>query len=185
MNMKAHFLILVILLVIKAASAQEVISMVEKTDYDINEMIQVKFEMKSKVDSMSKCKVDGFYVVTGPVKNTSSTMIEGKTENRFNLEYEIKAKQSGKLTLSSPVFYFQGKAYKAKDIVLNISGKSLSEAELKKIEFDDFRNKSAKPDGTIRYVLTEDMGYVEVYLDGHWKLLRALSKKEIKRLKLE
>ena len=66
---------------------------------------------------------------------------------------------------------------------LTISEIALTEKEIEEINFNDFKDDSIKPDGTIRLVLSDKFGYVEEFNAFQWKFKRRLSKKEIKKLR--
>ena len=162
---------------------QKVKSSSDKKSYKIEEKITLEFEVKASVDSISNLQTQGFFIVSGPNKSTSYSIIDGKTEKNFNLKYVIKASQAGKLSISSPSFYILGEEYKAPTLTVTITGENLTEAEMKKLEFDRFRENSIKPTGTLRYVLSDSLGYIESYDVPTWKFIRSLTQDEILQLK--
>lgn len=80
------------------------------------------------------------------------------------------------------MFYIENKEYRAENILLTISGTTLTEKEIEELRFKEFMDKSVKPDGTIRFVVSNNFGYVEEFRGVEWIFLRRLTKKEITNL---
>jgi len=155
----------------------------EKAEYKIEETIILVFEVKAKVDSVSKLAVGNYRIINGPSKSQSVSTINEETTFIYNLIYEIKANSTGTIEIISPTFYIENQELKAEILNLTISGNKLTEKEIDEIKFNEFINESIKPSGTIRYVLSDSYGYIEKFNNIEWTFERRLKKKEIRKLR--
>ena len=181
--MNKTILILLTIIASTITNGQNVIVKTEKYDYKIDETIKLVFEVNAKVDSTSQIKGTNFKVINGPRKNQSTSTVNGQTTLLYSLTYEIQAENPGKLEIITPTFYIDNKEHKAENLLLTISGTKLTNKEIEEINFNKFKDKSIKPDGTIRIVLSDNFGYIEEFKSFEWKFKRRLTKKEIAKLK--
>jgi len=181
--MKKTILILLTILASTITNGQNVIVKTEKNDYKIDETIKLVFEVNAKVDSTAQIKGTNFKVINVPRKNKSTSTVNGQTTLSYSLTYEIQAVNPGKLEIISPTFYIDNKEHKAENLLLTISGTKLTDKEIEEINFNKFKEKSIKPDGTIRIVISDNFGYIEEFKSFEWKFKRRLSKKEIAKLR--
>jgi hypothetical protein len=175
-------LILSTIIVYTVSYGQHVSVKTEKKNYKIDETITLIFEVNSNVDSSGLIKGTNFKILKGPRKNQSVSTINGQTNISYSLTYEIQAEKPGKLEIISPTFYIDNKEYKANDILLSISGIKLTDKEIDEINFNEFKDNSIRPNGTLRFIITSEFGYIEEFKDFQWKFKRRLTKKEIAKL---
>ena len=181
--MNKTIFILLIIIASTVTNGQNVIVKTEKNGYKIDETIKIVFELNAKVDSTAQIKETNFKVINGPRKNQSTSTVNGQTTLSYSLTYEIQAQNPGKLEIISPTFYIDNEEYKAENLLLTISGTKLTEKDIEEINFNKFKDKSIKPDGTIRIVLSDNFGYVEEFKDFKWTFKRPLTKKEVTKLR--
>ena len=131
-----------------------------------------------------------FSTVFGQKVKSSSDKKSYKIEEKITLEFEVKASVDSISNLQTQGFFIvsgpnksTGEEYKAPTLTVTITGENLTEAEMKKLEFDRFRENSIKPTGTLRYVLSDSLGYIESYDVPTWKFIRSLTQDEILQLK--
>jgi hypothetical protein len=144
----------------------------------------VVFETNVQVDSIEKVNFQGLEIISGPSKNSSISIVNGKTENSYKLTYVVLSIQPGEIKLNAPGLYSKGKYYEGESTTIKFTGNELSEAELKEISQNRLRTQSIKPAGTRRIVFHEDIGYIEVYETNSWVFSRNLTSEEIKSLSL-
>ena len=171
--------ILITIAVSTTVYGQNVSVKTEKTEYKIEETITLVYEVKAKVDSVSKLTVGNFKIINGPRTSQSVSTINGQTTLTYNLTYEIKANASGTIEIISPTFYSDNQESIAEKLNLTISGNKLSDKEIEELNFNEFKDNSFKPNGTLRYVLSETFGFVEEFNDFQWTFKRKLTKREI------
>ena len=159
--MNKTILILLTIIASTITNGQNVIVKTEKYDYKIDETIKLVFEVNAKVDSTSQIKGANFKVINGPRKNQSTSIVNGQTTLLYSLTYEIQAE----------------------NLLFTISGTKLTNKEIEEINFNKFKDKPIKPDGTIRIVLSDNFGYIEEFKGFEWKFKRKLTKKEIAKLR--
>ncbi|WP_127845825.1 hypothetical protein [Psychroflexus aestuariivivens] len=58
----------------------------------------------------------------------------------------------------------------------------MTDEELKEKEYIEFIEDSIKPKGTTRIILHENKGFIEIFEDLRWKLLRRLTTEEIEQI---
>ena len=165
-----------------ALFSQKVVSSSDKADYATGEKIVLTFKFDLKADSIGKIYLGDFIIMGAPSTHASTSIINGDTTGSMEVNYTIRSYIPGQYTIESLPFYVKGKKYQGKSIKLNITGKMPTEAELKKIRLEQFREMHTKPKGTVQYVLNNDCGYIEVFNGSDWEFQRALSPEEIKTL---
>ncbi len=183
MNFKLLCSLIILIFSFTLVYGQKVTSFTEKKEYKIEEKITVEFEVNAEVDSNTSLICNGFTILKGPSKSTSYSINNGKIANSYRLTYVLKANRVGEIWVPSPYFYIKGKPEMGPIIVLKISGNNLSEEELKKLQIDSFRESYVKPSGTLRYVVGDSLGYIEVYNVPNWDFVRALTTEEVIKLK--
>ncbi len=162
---------------------QIILAKTEKNEYKIDETITLVYEAKAKVDSVDIFSGTNFIIISGPLKSNSSSTINGKTTYIYTLTYEIKALTTETIEIISPTFYIDNQKHKAEKLILTISGKKLTDKEIDEIEFNKFKDESIKPNGTLRFVLSDKYGYTEEFKDFQWTFKRRLTKKELAKLR--
>ncbi len=183
MHLKKIFLLSILAIHVFVSFGQQVITATsDKAEYKMNEPINIVFEANVYVDSIGKLAFNNFIKTDGPYSSRSSSTVNGKSTGHYKIGYEIKAKQPGKYRIESPVFYINGEQYKANPITVSISAESLTKEEQRQIGLKKFRDEMFKPEGTTRYVLDDNYGYIEIFTGADWKFLRELTNKERKKL---
>ncbi|MES2543906.1 MAG: BatD family protein [Bacteroidota bacterium] len=184
MKNKIYFILLSSFVHFTSVCAQDVVINTEKLLYKIDEEITVKFECNKEVDSLQNIEFENFIILNhGPSKSKNSSSINGVKENSTTLIYKLKAKHEGDLKLISPIFYSGKNQYKASEITLTIYQEKLTLEEQKNIKLKNFVSATFKPKGTIRFVILEEMGYIEENQNNKWIFIRELTEREMKRLK--
>jgi hypothetical protein len=164
------------------AYGQELLVKTEKTTYKIDETITVVFEINAKVDSVGQFFENNFRILNKPSQSSQSSTVNGETSYFFSVTYELKAIVPGKIEIISPIFYLENREQKTEKLMLTISGSKLNQQEIEDINFKVFVDSAIKPNGTLRYVIAGNFGYVEEYNEAQWIYKRRLSKREVKRM---
>lgn len=155
---------------------------VEKTEYKFDEIIEVKFVIDFNEDSITASQFDGFELIDGPYTSSSTSIINGVKQYQKSLIYFLRPINSGDLVINSPTFFQnENRITNTKDITVLDS--ELTKEEKQNVEFNAFVEESFKPEGTIRYVINDDFGYIEIFKDNKWSFHRRLSDEEIDKLK--
>jgi hypothetical protein len=178
-NMTRSFVTLSLILLFSVTNGQEVTVKTDKATYKIDERIYLEYEVRIKVDSTSKLSTTDFMMASGPNTNSFFSNASGQTIYTYKLSYVIKARHAGNLEIPSPVFYIKNEKLKAETIHIKVTDENLTEKEIDKIKFDEFKEEIRKPDGTLRLVLSEEYGYVEEFKNDTWILKRRMTKREI------
>ena len=99
------------------------------------------------------------------------------------MTFEVKAIVAGSIEIISPIFQINNKKVTAETINLTISADKLTAQEIDEIEFAEFKDKLQYPKGTLRYILSDNLGYIEQFNEAEWIFKRRLTKKEIAKLR--
>lgn len=175
--------ILSLLFIFSVANAQEVTVKTDKAEYKMGERIYLEYEVKAKVDSTGKLPLMNFTIANGPNTSSSISIINGQTTYTYRLNYVINAQQTGNIEIKSPIFFIKNEKQKAESIHIKITGENLTEKEIDQIKFDEFRESLVKPEGTLRFVLSDKYGYVEEFKNNNWVQMRRMTKKEIAKFR--
>jgi len=194
---KLHILLLLQLILICGVAQNDITSMfgnngifskyavsieIEKNEFSIAENIYVKFKIDFIEDSIQNPKFDGFKIVSGPNTSTSRNMVNGVTTQTKSISYVLKPNNSGDCVIESPIFFINGTEVKGqkKITVLNTA---LTKEEQSEVDFRKFVEGITKKNGTYRYVVRDEFGYIEILQDIKWEFYRKLTKKELKQIK--
>ncbi len=180
--MKSLMSAALILLVSTLFYGQDVILKTEKKHYKIDETITLVFEIKAKVDSESTLNGANFTLIDGPKKRQSTTTKDGQTSTTFTATYRIKANSPGIVTVISPTFHFNNQEKGAGKFTFKVIDNRLSDIEKDEINFNEFKEKSAKLNGAVRFVLSDNYGFIEKFNGAQWEFKRRLSKEEVESL---
>ena len=161
---------------------QDVSLKAEKKNYKIDETIILIFEIKAKVDSESTLSGTNFTLIDGPKKRLSTTSKAGETSTIFTSTYRIKANSPGLVEIISPTFNFDSQAKSAGKFTFKVTEDRLTDLEKDEINFNDFKENSAKQNGSMRYVLSDNFGFIEIFNGSEWEFTRRLSQEEIQNL---
>ncbi len=171
-----------ILLVTTIFYGQEVILKTAKKQYKIDETITLVFEVNAKVDSETTLTGTNFTLVDGPKKRLATTTKDGETSTTFTSTYNIKANSPGTVEIISPTFHFNNQEKSAGNFAFKISDHKLTESELDEINFNKFKENSAKEKGSVRFVLSGNFGFIEKFNGSKWEFKRRLTKEEVEDL---
>lgn len=154
----------------------------EKSEYKVSDTISLSFETNVNVDSVANVDLTPFEIITG--LNTSSTIskVNGITSTRYTMTCKISPIKPGKIKIIAPTIYSNGLKITGEEKYIEITGKELTSEELKRREFNIFVKNPDKK-GTTRFIIKDDMGYVEIFSGKRWIYQRALTKEEIQILK--
>lgn len=180
--MKSLMSAALILLFSIAIYAQEVVVKAEKSEYKIDEIITLVYEVKAKVDSQTPLSGTNFTLVDGPKNRQSTTTRDSETSITFTSTYRIKTNTAGKVEVISPTFNFNSIQKKAPNLILKVSNAKLTDIEKDQINFNEFKENSAKLKGTMRFVVSDNFGYIENFNGSQWEFNRRLSKEEVENL---
>lgn len=184
-NMKFFHLIIVFAVssVFNCVYCQSVELTIKKDSYKIDEEFIILFESNVKIDSIGEFKPVYFKVLKGPNKNEFKSKKNGEEEYNLKIDYTLKPTKAGPLEIKSPVFYFEGNKIELESKYVTIIEDKVTEEEQFENDFDKFKAAAIKPKNTIRYVLFEDYGYIEIFDDLKWNYKRRLTSKEVSKLK--
>ena len=179
-----HFKSLLFILIFGSIkiNAQEATIKTEKLNYKIDEEIQLVFEATKEFDSISESDLSDFKIINGPIKSTDNSNINGVKEYKQKLSYKLSPKSAGKFTIHSPIYYLRNEKIIGENLIITIENNKLSAEEKRLIELKKIAEKFSKPEGTIRFVILNGIGYVEEFDNKKWEFKRELTKKEIKKL---
>jgi hypothetical protein len=155
----------------------------EKLEYKVNDTIALTFETNVNVDSVDKIDLSQFEIIDGLSTNSTISKVNGITSNSYSMTLKISSIKPGKIKIIAPAIYNAGKKISGEEKYIEVTGKALTSEELKKREFKMLVNKSEKPKGTRRFIINEDMGYVELFNGTLWVYERKLTTEEIQILK--
>jgi predicted transcriptional regulator len=68
-------------------------------------------------------------------------------------------------------------------LIITIENNKLSVEEKRLIKLKKIAENFSKPEGTIRFVILNEIGYVEEFNNKKWEFKGELTKKEIKKLR--
>lgn len=165
------------------AYSQEASTKIDKLNFKLDEEINLVFIVNKKFDSIKKVDLSDFKILEHPTESSNNTTINNKYEYEHKITCKISANSPGKYTIIPPKYYFKNNVVTSDEITITIENEKLTEDERKAIELKKISLKLFKPEGTIRYTLIEDSGYIEEFKNKNWVFLRILTKKEVKRLK--
>lgn len=171
-----------LLIVTLKLTAQEAKIKADKLDYKINEEIELVFEVNVEIDSMSSIVLDNFRIINGPTKSTSHSYINGARAYKQKTTYKLIPKSVGSVEIKSPIYYTGTYEFIGKRLIINIESNPLTEKDKRIIELKKIAEKSAKPEGTLRFVIIEKIGYLEEFHNNQWEFKRELSNEEIEKL---
>lgn len=158
---------------------QEITVTTDKTEYKIDEPITLIYEVDGKVDSQSGLTGTNFKRIDGPKNKQTSSTTSGKTTATFTASYKLKAIMPGTMEVISPKFRFGSTEKSGKNVVVKISADKLTETEIDAIKFNEFKENNTKQNGAMRFVISENYGFIEKYNGSQWEFKRRLSKEEI------
>lgn len=182
----SHLQLLSFLLIVTLKiTAQEAKVTADKHNYKINEEIELVFEVNVEVDSMSTIKLDDFRILKGPTKSTSHSYVNGLRTYTQKTTYTLIPKSVGSFEIKSPIYYLGKHGIIGKNAILTIAGNVLTEKDKRIIELKKIAEKASKPEGTLRFVLIEKIGYVEEFRNNKWVFIRELSNDDIEKLNKE
>ncbi len=140
------------------------------------------FEIKAKVDSVGPFLESNFRILNQPRNSSHSSTVNGESTYSYSITYELRAMAPGNLEIISPVFYLENQEQKIGKLTLTISGKKLNAQEIDELNFRVFLDSAFKPNGTLRYVISGNFGFIEEYYASQWIFKRRLTKREIKKI---
>lgn len=155
----------------------------DKKDYAFNELIEVTFTIDSKPDSSKLPTFEGLKWVSGPNTSNSMSVTNGETTFSQKLTFKLRPTQSGKFEINSPTYYIKGEKIKAKPVKIKVGPSGLSDEELKEKAVKEFIKDSLKPSGTVRLTFHDGNGFLEIYSENAWRVIRTLTAEEILLLK--
>lgn len=162
---------------------QNIETILEKREFKKNELINVSFETLVKIDSVVEMNLVDFETVDGPYKTISISIVNGRSQGSSKISYTLKAKRSGTLKIIPPRLFSKSIEIFGINTIIIVSEIGLTDDDKKEIEYNTFVEKHSKPNGTTRYVIKDEMGYIERYKNPNWEFYRKLTKKEIRNIK--
>ena len=156
---------------------------IDKEEYSLAEYIYVRFKTNFVDDSIKYPDFKGFKIINGPNLSISTNMRGNEIKKTKSVFYVLKPYNSGEYVIESPIFFINGKEIKdwKKITVLNTFRTKKEESEVK---FKIFAESAAKPNGTYRYVIGDEFGYIEIFENSCcWEFYRKLTNKEFKLIK--
>ena len=165
-----------------AIYAQDVTLKTEKKEYKIDENITLVFEVKATVDSETTLNGTNFTLIDGPKKRLATTTKDGQTSTTFTSTYTIKANSPGLVEIVSPKFHFNDQDKSAGNFIFKVSDAKLTEKEMDEINFNKFKENASQEKGILRFVVSDNFGFVEKFSGTKWEFKRRLSKEELEDL---
>ena len=160
----------------------------DKDEFAVDEDIYIRFKIGFQEDSIHEPNFNGFQIIK---RNTtiSTSMNNGEMVRTKTLLYVLKpfaAMRSSALIeeyiIESPTFFVNGEEIKVwKKITVLVTEHTKNEESNVKIRA--FAENPTMPDGTYRYVISDDFGYIEICEKLKWVFYRKLTDKEFKLIK--
>jgi len=154
---------------------------IDKDEYSLYEKVYVRFKIDFQPDSTHHPTFEGF-TCFGRNERIRSHLHDKEIKQIKIYDYELKPEKIGEYILESPTFFKNGKEIKVWKKIF-VSNSTPSTQEYTGLKLSMFIENAFKPNGTKRYVVTDDFGYIEISKDSKWEYQRKLSKKEIKMIK--
>jgi hypothetical protein len=151
----------------------------DKIEYKFDDKIEITFKINFAEDSISFPEFKYLKIIEGPFKFSSTSLTVDKIERVNTWRYVFRPEKIGDLIIESPVFFYSGKKILANNIILKVSEKKFSDKEMSSFKFKTFVEDKIKPNQTFRYVINENLGYIEVSEGSKWKFYRKMSMEEI------
>jgi hypothetical protein len=155
----------------------------DKEVYKIDETIVLTYKIDILVDSINLPTLEGFNVISGPNKSTSSSWNTNVAQTNNTWIYRLTSKAPGTITIIAPVIYNKDTTVKTENKTIVVKEEKLTDAEQLEIEYNKFI-VGTHPKGTFRYVIKDDFGYIEKRETlFSYKFYRKLTPKELKIIK--
>ena len=177
--MKSHLSAAILLFISTSFYAQDVTLKTEKREYKIDEAITLVFEVKAKVDSEGALSGTNFTILDGPKKRQFTATKDGVTTQTYTSTYKIKGNSPGLVSIVSPTFNYNSQEKTAGKITLKVIDDKLTASEKDEINFNEFRENASKHNGALRFIVTDNFGFIEKFNGSQWEFVRRLSKDEV------
>ncbi|TVR79519.1 MAG: hypothetical protein EA412_06315 [Chitinophagaceae bacterium] len=177
------FLLPLFLFVCHSVFGQEVEIQIVEKELKLHEQIQFSYFLNVEVDSFTSIEANDFIITSGPSQSKSTRVVNLERSHEFSLTYVIRPLKTGELSIKPPIFYTDSGIIIPDTIKLTISEENLTPEEIREMNFKLFKEQARKPEGTLRYVVGEEFGYIEVYRNIGWEFLRELNKRELRFLR--
>ncbi|MCF6348682.1 MAG: BatD family protein [Flavobacteriaceae bacterium] len=176
---------LIILFSYNWAIAQMIEVKIDKDTYSKNEIIEVEYISSVIIDSVQDQLFPDFKILKNKPSKIDKILIDkGKTYHYSYITYSLKPKKTGKLKIESPIFFTKKGLLKGKEIIVNIIDTSLSirQSEINKRAYKTKQLYKAvfKPKNTFRYVISDDIGYIEKRTKKVGFFIKLFLKKKLK-----
>lgn len=153
-----------------------------KDSYKSDELIELTIKINQNIDSVKLNFDDNFKIVSVPNTSQSTSITNGETKISRSWIYHLRAYNSGKLKIESPFFYINGRKVQGKPKYIVVEPTKLTQKEMKEKEFKEFIEDAIKPTGTYRYIVKDDLGYIEKFENHTWHFYRKLTSDEIQSI---
>lgn len=177
--MKQLFLLSLFACTTLLTQGQETRSETEKSRYAFEEIITVTFGVDSTLDSMQEPDFVGFRQLGGASKSYSMSMESGIKKETQSYSFRLRPTASGQMTLPSPIYFMGGKEVHGKSVSVFVEASTLTQEELDQRDIQAFIEDPLKPDGTLRFNVFENKGYVEKFGASGWLFYRTMTPEEI------
>lgn len=161
------------------AKSVEIEVILEKNEIKYNETFKITFKADFRADSLLKYEPKALKVINGPIAMSGSSNINGEVKSYSSVTFELRPIQTGTFEIQTPVFINNNEQFTGNTFKITILDEFLSKDETFKKDFDNFINDLNKPNGTIRFVIHGDKGFIEKMENYSWAFVRKLSRKEI------
>lgn len=109
---------------------QEITINVDKLEYNITDKIKITYKVDKDTDSIGEIDESQFEFVAGPSQQVSQEYVNGKTSFSKSYSFFITPLKLGKIKLPQLLMYLDGKALKAEDVYIDITGTLLTEEQI-------------------------------------------------------
>ncbi len=162
--------------------SQTVTGATDKKEYIVGEDIEVYYMIDFVSDSITHEFFEGLEILEGPLKTTNYSVKNGVATSSQKLFWRLRALNSGVFKISSPTFFSDSLSFEGEEVVIEVAGEEIIEADKNEVDYLNFIKSSVKPIETQRVIFKNGMAYLERYNGEEWIFIRRLSKKEIKKL---
>lgn len=86
-------------------------------------------------------------------------------------------KSVGSFEIKSPIYNFGKHPILGANLIITVENNAFTEKDKRIIEMKKISEKSSKPEGTLRFVVVEKIGYVEEFRNNKWEFIPDLQMK--------
>lgn len=190
LDMRIFLTCLLILCILNLASQIVVVDgNFEKKEYKLDEPVKFIIEANDRIDSVIWMDTFNFQSKKTRSISMDSKYINKEFKYQTNYIYTLIPKLSGFLVLDKIKVFVKGKEYSIpkKTITVLNEGRSEKESNYQKSKelYEKFKlsfptmNTNQVKENTTRFLVSGELGYIEIFTNNNWRFYKALTEEEI------